>query len=260
LFSKLVDFHAHTGHLRKRYGSLPGLRLGLALRRDYTLEPGTPFRAPVPTLPHPVWLRAGTSDAEVLMQILIWEELRFELPAPPRLIVDAGANIGLASVWLAHRYPGARVIALEAERGNFEVLRRNVAPYPNVEPRLQALWSHPTRLRITNPDASAHGFQVGEGEPTGRADDGSVEAVDVPALLREAGAGRIDLLKLDVEGAEVEILRDGAAHWIDHIGTLAVELHDRFRPGCTEALERAVTGRGFSRRTVGEYLVLRREG
>jgi FkbM family methyltransferase len=259
LLSKLLEFHAHTHSFRDRFGLLGGTRLGLALRRDYTLPPGTPFRAPTPTLPHPVWLRAGTSDAVVFQQILVWEELRFALPDPPRLIVDAGANIGLASVWFAHRHPGARVVALEPEPANFEMLRRNAAPYPNIEPRRQALWSRPGRLRITNPDAAAYGFQVGEeGTMPPAADDGVVESVDVPMLLREAGADRIDLLKLDVEGAELEILRDGADRWIDRVGTLAIELHDRFRPGCSEALERAIAGRGFTRERVGEYVVLRR--
>jgi hypothetical protein len=74
-----------------------------------------------------------------------------------------------------------------------------------------------------------------------------VEAVDVPSLLDGSGAGRIDLLKLDIEGAELEVLRDGADRWIDLVETLVDELHDRFRPGCSEALERAVGRRGSPR-------------
>jgi hypothetical protein len=85
-----------------------------------------------------------------------------------------------------------------------------------------------------------------------------VEAVDVPSLLDGSGAARIDLLKLDIEGAELEVLRDGADRWIDRVETLFVELHDRFRPGCSEALERAVARRGFARARAGEYDVLRR--
>jgi FkbM family methyltransferase len=258
MIDKVFEFHAHTQPLRRRFGTVAGTRLGLALRNDYKTAAGVPFRVPVPTLPHPVWLRAGTSDSVVLWQILIWEELRFDLPSPPSLIVDAGANIGLASAWFANRYPHARVIALEADRRNFEVLRRNVAPYPNAEPRLQALWSRSARVRIINPEAEAYAFRVDDAEPAGPSDDDTVDAVDIPTLLRETGADRIDLLKLDVEGAELEILRDGADAWIDRVETLAVELHDRFRPGCSEALDRAVAGRGFTRQRAGEYEVLRK--
>lgn len=45
-------------------------------------------------------------------------------------IIDAGANIGLTSVYLANRFPNARILALEVDQQNFELLAENARPYP----------------------------------------------------------------------------------------------------------------------------------
>jgi hypothetical protein len=50
---------------------------------------------------------------------------------------------------------------------------------------------------------------------------------------------RIDLLKLDIEGSEKEIFSDGCL-WLEHIGAICLELHDRFKPGCSRTFFRAI--------------------
>ena len=57
----------------------------------------------------------------------------FDLPFTPKTIVDAGANIGMASIFYSHRYPAAKIIALEAEGSNFAALCKNVEPYQNIK-------------------------------------------------------------------------------------------------------------------------------
>jgi hypothetical protein len=51
---------------------------------------------------HPVYVRPGTTDIEVMQQVLLDYEYDFKLPGRPQVIVDAGANIGLASVYFAN--------------------------------------------------------------------------------------------------------------------------------------------------------------
>jgi len=65
----------------------------------------------------------------------------------PDVIVDAGANIGLASICFANKYANATIIAVEPEQSNFELLEENVAPYPNIVPVQAALWYEDSEVR-----------------------------------------------------------------------------------------------------------------
>ena len=73
----------------------------------------------------PVHVRVPSTDLRVYDQVVLRQE--YDLPArrEPSFIVDAGANIGLASVFFANRYPNARILSLEPEKGNYEMLVRN---------------------------------------------------------------------------------------------------------------------------------------
>jgi FkbM family methyltransferase len=184
----------------------------------------------------PVWIRPGTMDLEVCRQLLI--DRVPELPKlSPRFIIDAGAHIGCASVLFSTQYPGATIAAVEPTPDNFRVLERNSARRPEIHPVNAALWSHETTLRLQNPDAATWSFRMEE------ANDG-IPTVTVEGLMRRFGFDRVDILKMDVEGAETQILNHGA-DWLDRVGCLMIELHERYSPGCTAALSRAVAGRNI---------------
>jgi FkbM family methyltransferase len=245
---------AWSAPFRRRYGAIHGARLALAARRlGYKGAPGELVALPVPGLAHPLVGRARTADSAVFQQHFMWEELaEGDLPATAQLVVDAGANVGYSAVWFARRYPGARIICLEVEPANVALLRRNTAGFPGVEVIEAGLWSRATRLAIADPGAAANAFRVVE------APDGPIPALGVADILERAGAARIDILKIDIEGAELEVFAEGSACWLDRVEVLLVELHDGMRPGCVEALERALQGRPFRRSRSGEYTVARR--
>lgn len=227
-----------------------------ARRQARTLAPGTRFRLSVPDLSHPVTLRAGGSDLRIFKQIYLRGELDFPLPDAPVYIVDAGANIGLSAVCFAARFPEARVVALEVDAANFALLEENARPYGGrITPLRLALWSGRGRVAITNPGDEAWAFRVAElaGSPAGAGD--AVDAIGVTGLLEQLGLPRVDLLKLDIEGAELEVF-SGATRWLDRVGTIAVELHDRLRPGCSAAMDAALAGRAHRRTRSGEYVVV----
>ena len=103
-------------------------------------------------VPFPVWFRFGTTDLPLLNAVFGIEEMcRFGLPSSAQVIVDAGANIGLTSVYYSDSFPKARIVALEPEAGNFEMLRRNVTPYPDIVRIQAALWSHDGTVAILSP-------------------------------------------------------------------------------------------------------------
>jgi FkbM family methyltransferase len=197
-----------------------------------------------------VFIRPGSADQTVVDEVFGSNEYAVDL-ADPRLIVDAGAHIGLATVYFARRFPGARIISLEPESSNFALLVRNAGPYQNVVPLKVGLWSHSTRLGILNPLAQTWSFRVAE--TTGA---NVCTAIGVSELLSEYSNGHpIDLLKIDIEGSEVEVL-SSSKQWIGRVRCLVIELHDRFRAGCSEALAKAIEGEGFERTMSGESVVL----
>jgi hypothetical protein len=68
-------------------------------------------------------LRPNTSDMDVFQQIFVNEEYEFSLDTDPAVIIDAGANIGLASIYYSIKYPKAKIIAIEPELSNYELLK-----------------------------------------------------------------------------------------------------------------------------------------
>ncbi|MCC6194989.1 MAG: FkbM family methyltransferase [Burkholderiales bacterium] len=200
--------------------------------------------------PHPIFIRAGTSDAEVLLQILVQHELGLDLAFAPEWIVDLGANIGVSSIYLANRFPEAKIVAVEVEHSNFELLARNCAPYPRIFPIAKAIWTGSGHVRVSNPDAQPWSFRV---EEAAADDPGAIECVSINALMETFGMDEIGLVKMDIEGAERQVLSGALTPWLDRTRVLAVELHERHVPGCEAAYVRVLAGRRCSRTRRGEY-------
>jgi FkbM family methyltransferase len=149
-------------------------------------------------------------------------------------------------------FPSARIVALEVEASNYAMLKKNVEAYKNIIPLNKGLWSKRAWLRVSNPGADKWSFSVVEA-PT---EENSVEGVGVSDLLNDFREEAVDFLKCDIEGAEKEILSQSAEGWIGKVSVIAAELHDRFTPGCSEALENATRGMNFRAHRDGEYWVL----
>lgn len=251
MLSRLVDA---TKLFRGAFGHLSGSWVWAQLLKEKLHPQGDLFSVRVPGIQHPIWLRARTSDVEVFCQLFGRRELDFYHEPRASYIIDAGANIGLATVVLANRCPLAQIDAVEVDQGNLLMLRRNTAAYPNVTVHGVGLWSHRCKLRIVDPSADSWAFTVTEAPAE---QEGAIVALGVDDLLSSSGRSQIDLLKLDIEGAELEVLGASAASWLGAVRVLAIELHDRFRPGCTQTLERAVSRLPHARESCGEYEVLR---
>lgn len=205
----------------------------------------------VPGLLYPLYLRARTTDVSLCREIFLnnaYDSDFFEPPhgtpqaAPagmPTVMIDAGANVGLSAVFYANRFPDARIIAIEPEPSNYEMLKKNTAPYPNITTVHAALWKENGPLRLFDTGAGNTAFQVGETNQLSAVEErGVVPAFTLEKLMEQFGVAYIDYLKMDVEGAEKEIF-EHAAPWIDRVGTIAVELHDGMRSGCSESVRLA---------------------
>jgi FkbM family methyltransferase len=227
----------------KRYVQSFGSRQGLALlAREAQSGATEEVTVSGGSLQRPVVLRTNSSDMETFRKVIAEREYELAGVTPPRTIVDAGANIGLASLFFAQRFPEARIISLEPESANFELLRRNTRDYPNVVCLHKALWSESGTVNIFDPGEGSWSFRTAsQGDPPGAKRVGSIDCINVRDLMSEFGLTSIDLLKIDIEGAEKEVF-ESSASWIGDVDVIAIELHDRFKRGCSQAFYNATAG------------------
>lgn len=197
----------------------------------------------------PIVLRPGTADLEVYHQIFTRREYHIEL-GNPRTIVDAGAHIGISAVFFASKYPQAEIIAVEPEASNYHLLCINAMDYSNIKPLHAGLWNRRSYLTIEDAHAETWAFRVSEDSRRK-----NIPAVAMADILADYGLARIDILKMDIEGSEVEVFNNSEA-WIDCVGAIITELHDWFRPGCTAALKRALNNHTYDEFRSGENIVI----
>jgi len=76
----------------------------------------------------PLDLRVPSSDIKSYRQVFLKQQYGFSYKGQPQVIVDAGANIGLVSILFANKYPNAKIIAIEPENSNFEMLKMGALP------------------------------------------------------------------------------------------------------------------------------------
>jgi FkbM family methyltransferase len=172
----------------------------------------------------PIWLRKRTSDIRIFEQVFLIKEYDFQLAhlPSPQVIVDAGANVGFSSIYLAEKYPTARIIAIEPEPTNYAMLLRNIEAYPNITPLKAALWPRKCYLEIRNPEAAKWAIQIKESEedsPT------AISAITINDILTLANCAQIDILKLDIEGAEKELFEENYESWLGRVKVIIIELH-----------------------------------
>jgi FkbM family methyltransferase len=191
-----------------------------------------------PGIRSPIFLRLKTSDLATFKDIFVRGQYDFAPPAPPRVIIDAGANIGLTSLLFANRFPAAKIIAVEPELSNYEMLRKNTAPYANIIPVQAAIWNENRPVTIVDPGFGKWGFQVGSAAGGAARNVLECQGLTIDKIMSDHNLDFIDILKMDIEGGEKEVFED-AGKWIDRIGLLIVELHDRLKEGCSRSLGNA---------------------
>ncbi len=210
----------------------------------------------------PFYLRMPSADIKVYEKVFLDKEYAFHIAASPRVIIDAGAHIGLASIAFANSFPEARIIAVEPESRNYDVLRKNVAPYKNVIAIQAALWSESREIVVLDPAGGNWGFMTCDmdnnpGHPLACVQN-NVPGITVHKLMEQFRLDEIDILKMDIEGAEREVFRD-ASSWIGKVNCLVVELHERLKPGCNRIFYTSTNGFGDEWEQ-GENVILSKGG
>jgi FkbM family methyltransferase len=177
----------------------------------------------------PVVVRGGTEDV-VMSSLILREESEYRLPLPdfrPATILDLGANIGLASIYFATRYPHAHIWSVEPLPENLQLLERNLAPFRDRVTIVRCGLGEASGLFPYYPSEDRGNFGGGTFQP-GHGDSSRALLLPIRTLTEVLNAEHIpqpDVIKLDVEGFEGPILRGTPESTIAATRVVIGELH-----------------------------------
>jgi FkbM family methyltransferase len=146
-------------------------------------------------------------------------------------IIDAGANIGLATLHFKKNFAEAHVISLEPDQSNYGLLKKNIEAnkLTRVTPLQAGLWKSRKNLRVVKDVGDGREWSFAVEESTVQ-DNDTVAGYGILDLVNENRWATIDILKIDIEGAERVIFEDDKAvrEFLSRTRFLAMEIHDQF--------------------------------
>lgn len=189
-------------------------------------------------LKHKVHLRLNTTDLQVFHQSVIGKECDSNLyNNTPKYIVDCGANIGMASIIYSNMFPNARIFSIEPDFNNFKSLEKNTEKYNNITPLNLGIWYKSCHIEVQNSDVGSWSFEFQEVTQEGK----GIPAISIDDLMSKYHIPQIDILKIDIEGAEKELFDNNIEKWFPRVDTLVIELHDRKKEGCSISFIKALS-------------------
>jgi FkbM family methyltransferase len=137
-----------------------------------------------------------------IYEVFCEEVYRFKSESKNPIIIDCGANIGLSVLYFKIKYPNAKIKAFEADPEIFKYLKNNVFKYfekSDVEIHNKAVWTDNDGIYFRQ-----------EGGASGRIEKNDksilIESIRLKEFIKSFES--IDLLKMDIEGAECDVLMD----------------------------------------------------
>ena len=172
-------------------------------------------------------------------------------------VIDLGANIGLASLYFAHHFPTCRVLSVEPNPGSYQMLvtnLRGLIKKGRCKTLQAAVWGSETTL-VPGPldeleHFSAFATREGIGAPPHSIE---MQGLPMPTIVAHSGFERIDILKVDIEGAEIELFK-GDLGWLTKVRSIAIEFHENSREVC--AFDDVMQHYGFGVIDSGSHTVL----
>lgn len=166
----------------------------------------------------PIKIVDSASFIYIYNEVFEREIYKFKAKKTSPTIIDGGANIGLSVIYFKRLYPESRIIAFEPDPAIFEVLKENLESfeYHDVSCIQKAIWSSETKVDFL--------LEGADGGRIFHSGDQGNRALVPTTRLREHLMEPIDFLKLDIEGAEAEVLKD-CADLLNNVENLFVEYH-----------------------------------
>jgi len=168
-----------------------------------------------------------SSDPDVFRQIFIEEQYKALSRIRPVFIMDLGANVGLSSAWLLARFSQATILAVEPDPGNYSLCCKNLESFGRRARVVHgAAWSKRAQLALVRGayrDGREWTSQVTEVKSPESVLQ--VEGWDIGSLLELSKAESVDILKVDIEGSELDLFASGSETWLPYIHNICIELH-----------------------------------
>jgi FkbM family methyltransferase len=196
---------------------------------------------------YPFFLRNDSVDVGEYKSIIIESKYDCCVEREPDVIIDAGANIGLSVIYFANKYQKSKIIAIEPEDSNYKILEKNTEKYPNVHLIKAALWDSVGNIKLLDTGLGNNGFMVGTGQDYDQittpyiTELGLTDTVTIEKIMMDYSIETIDILKIDIEGAEKEVL-ERSNDWIGKVNAIIIELHERMKKGCEKAFKKSIAG------------------
>ena len=182
-------------------------------------------------------VRRRTTDVQVAQQVLMQKDyqplvdliFRQRQQQSIEYVVDAGANVGYATIFFKKIFARSVCFAIEPDTDNYGLLLENIRVnnLENVFPVKAALWTSAKRLTISRSfrDGKEWSISVAETDNNGI---GTTQGITVGAFMEEHLLPRIDVLKMDIEGAEAFIFSTDAhpEQFLPKVRFLALEIHE----------------------------------
>lgn len=197
-----------------------------------------------------LFVRPGTSDMAILDEVFFSKYLSRDKAF--KTVLDCGANIGCTVRYWKMLDPQCTVVAVEPDPENFSLLCRNTEHLRDVHVIQAGIWPTSGSLHLDKEGAGHSAIR------TMQDSSGTTQAVTIPEILQRFGLQKLDLLKIDIEGSELELFSQGDLSWIGQVDTIAIELHDHWRPGCGDAFLKAIAPYRWTYSIVGYTLVCAR--
>jgi FkbM family methyltransferase len=155
-----------------------------------------------------------------LKEIFVQEIYKINLGLSP-YIIDCGSNIGLSVIYLKEKYNDAQIIAFEPDKKNFELLRKNITSFKLKDVTLEekAVWISDTELHFKNEGNMGSKIANSSG-----ANSSTVQAIRLKDFIHR----KVDFLKIDIEGAEYEVLKDIKEN-LHFVQNMFLEYHGSFK-------------------------------
>lgn len=183
-------------------------------------------------------LRRKSSDFVVFDEVIVQESYKAFLEMAKRkygdngapTIIDAGANIGTSSIYFSLCFPRSRIFAVEPSADNFRSLVNNIElnNSKNIEAIQCGIWNKNIFLSVDDSFRDGRDWSITLSESRGQ--NGVVEAITLKSLMERLSIKKIDILKIDIEGAEKQLFED--EHFVNtilgEIALIVVEVHTEF--------------------------------